>query len=315
MDSIPPAKMRIASIDIGTNTLRLLIGELTEAGTVEKLHIQRVITRLGEGFSQNNGIISELAAQRTIRALSGFADVLSDYRVEHVRAVATSVVRESSNKEEFKERVNTETGLNIEIISGEEEAVLTVNGVLGSVTVTTEDALIFDIGGGSTEYIHVRGNTIISLKSVPLGVIHMTEQYLSNNINSESELAHLTQYIDNILASKLTDFDIPDTSILSLIGTAGTPTTLAAIELKLDPYKPSLVNSFILSRVMIVHMLKKLSSMTAEERLSLTGLEKGREDLIVSGTLTVLRTMNRFSKDSLIVSDGGLLEGVLYSLA
>ncbi len=306
--------MRIASIDIGTNTVRLLIGELSEAGTLEKLDIQRVITRLGEGFSQNNGVITEQAAQRTIRVLSEFKEVLSDYGVEHTRAVATSVVRESSNGVEFKERANTETGLDIEIISGEEEARLTVNGVLGSVALNTEDALIFDIGGGSTEYIHVRENTIISLKSIPLGVVHLTEQYLTYNINSDTELLHLSQHIDNILESGLREFEIPDTNSLSLIGTAGTPTTLAAIEQKLDPYDPSKVNGFLLSREMIENILCKLNSMTALQRLSLPGLEKGREDLIVSGALTTLRTMSKFSKNTLIVSDGGLLEGVLYSL-
>lgn len=306
--------MRIASIDIGTNTLRLLIGELSESGSLEKLHVQRVITRLGEGFSQNNGVLSQVAADRTIRALLEFKNALSDYSVEHTRAVATSVVRESSNKEEFKERVNKETGIDIEIISGDLEAELTVKGVLASVTVTTEDALIFDIGGGSTEYIHVRGGTIISLKSIALGVVHITEKYLTNNINSDTELAHLSDHIDNMLDSELNAFDIRDTESLSLIGTAGTPTTLAAIELKLDPYDPSKVNGFLLSREIIENILKKLNSMTAEQRLLLPGLEKGREDLIVSGTLVTLRTMNKFSKDMLIVSDGGLLEGVLYSI-
>ena len=306
--------MRIASIDIGTNTVRLLVGEISESGSLEKLCVDRVITRLGEGFSKSNGVITPQAADRTIGALSKFKGMLGDYGVERKRAVATSAVRESSNGNEFKERVNKETGLDIEIISGELEAELTVNGVLGCISVTTEDAFIFDIGGGSTEYIHVRSGTVLSLKSTPLGVVHMTEQYLMKHINSDTELSYLTQYIDNILESELKDFDIPDTQSLSLIGTAGTPTTLAAIELKLDPYDPSKVNGFLLSREMIEKILGKLNSMTPEQRLSLPGLEKGREDLIIAGALTTLRTMNRFSKDNLTVSDGGLLEGVLYSL-
>lgn len=307
--------MRIASIDIGTNTVRLLIGELLEQGTVEKLHIERVITRLGEGFLQNKGDISKQAADRTISALCEFSEVLGDFGVEHSKAVATSVLRECTNAQEFIERANRKTGLEIEIISGDEEARLAVNGVLGSVSVSTDDAVIFDIGGGSTEYIHVRGNTTISLKSIPLGVVYLTEQYLTYDINSESELAHLTEHINSIIESELRDFDIPDTNSLSLIGTAGTPTTLAAIELELDPYDPSQVNGFILSREVIVPMLKTLCAMTGKERLSLPGLERGREDLIISGALTTLCTMRRFSKDDLIVSDGGLLEGVLYSLA
>ena len=159
--------MRIASIDIGTNTVRLLIGELSRDGDIEKLHIERVITRLGEGFTENKGLIGEKAAERTIEALRGFEAVLSGYGVECLRAVATSVVRESSNGAAFKEQAVHEAGIDIEIISGEEEARLTVDGVLECVSGYTEDAVVFDIGGGSTEYLHVTEGRVTTLKSVP----------------------------------------------------------------------------------------------------------------------------------------------------
>jgi exopolyphosphatase/guanosine-5'-triphosphate,3'-diphosphate pyrophosphatase len=305
--------MRIASIDIGTNTVRLLIGEISRDGFIRKLHIERVITRLGEGFTQNNRLIGEKAAERTIEALKQFGEVIKKFGVERSRAVATSVVRESSNGVEFKERAIHEAGNNIEIISGEEEAALTVNGVLKSVSVPTDDALVFDIGGGSTEFIHVRKGNVITLKSLPIGVVHLTETYLSNYINSQVELTVLAQHIDSIIESGLTEVDISGQNDVTLIATAGTPTTLAAIELKLDPYDPGRVNGFILTRDMIVHIVEKLSAMTLEERVSVPGLEKGREDLIIAGALTVLSALRRFSKDRLVVSDGGLLEGVLYS--
>lgn len=306
--------MRIASIDIGTNTVRLLIGELSQ-GKVKKLLVERRITRLGEGFKQNSGAMIQGAIDRTIQALSEFSNILKSQNVEHTRAVATSVVRESNNGDEFKERVESETGIDIEIISGDLEAELTVKGVLGSVHIPTSECVIFDIGGGSTEYILVSDNHIKSLKSLPIGVVHLTENYLTNDINSEPELASITHYIDNILDKELRDFKIKDTEDLSLIGTAGTPTTLAAIEKKLVPYDPEKVNGLVLNKSWIEKTLKMLSGMTVNQRLNVPGLEKGREDLIIAGTLATLSTLKRFSSESLIVSDGGLLEGVLYSLA
>lgn len=306
--------MRIASIDIGTNTVRLLVGELSQ-GNVTKLLIERRITRLGEGFKQNDGVMIQSAMDRTIKALTEFSDIIKSQSVERVNAVATSVVRESNNGDEFKQRVESETGLDIEIISGDLEAELTVMGVLGSVHIPKSECVIFDIGGGSTEYILVSDNHVKSLKSLPIGVVHLTETYLSIDINSEPELTTIIQYIDNILDKELKDFKIKDIEDLSLIGTAGTPTTLAAIEQKLVPYDPEKVNGLVLNRDWIEKTLKILASMTAEQRLNVPGLEKGREDLIIAGTIATLCTLKKFSCESLIVSDGGLLEGVLYNLA
>lgn len=305
--------MRIASIDIGTNTVRLLIGELS-GGIVKKLLIERRITRLGEGFKKNGGTMIQSAMDRTLKALIEFKRVLEDYGVEQTRAVATSVVRESDNGNAFKKRVKSEAGIDIEIISGEEEAEITVMGVLGSVHIPTSDCIIFDIGGGSTEYILVRENHIKCLKSLPIGVVYLTEKYLTDNISNDSELTVITQYIDSVLEAELKDFEIRDLNNLTLVGTAGTPTTLAAIEQKLVPYDPQKVNGFVLSKSTVERILEMLSKMTPRERLNVPGLEEGREDLIIAGTLTVLSTFSRFSKDRLIVSDGGLLEGGLYSI-
>lgn len=305
--------MRIASIDIGTNTVRLLVGDL-EGGKVKKLLVERRITRLGEGFNQNGGIMIKSAMDRTLRALNEFSHIIKHQKVERTRAVATSVVRESDNGRAFKERVKTQTGIDIEIISGETEAELTVKGVIGSVHIPSTDCIIFDIGGGSTEYILVSENRVKSLKSLPIGVVHLTEKYLTNDINNEHELTIVTQYIDNILDKELVGFDVDDTRDLTLIGTAGTPTTLASIEQKLVPYDPVKVNGFVLSKSRIEKTVHMLAGMTAEERLKVPGLEKGREDLIIAGTLTVISTLKRFLSESLIVSDGGLLEGVLYSI-
>ena len=304
--------MRIASIDIGSNTLRILVGELRDK-EIKKLYIDRVITRLGGGFAKE-GKITEDAARRSLRALKKFAKIIERYKVKRVRAVATSVVRESQNGSKFLERVEKETGIKTEVISGEEEAELTVNGVLKSVSVDTKYSVIFDVGGGSTEYVFVKKGQVLGLTSTNLGVVHLTERYLKTDIPSNLDIKEISSEIENVLSFELSWIPIVSPTDLTLIGTAGTPTTLAAIQLGLKKYNPDLVNGFILKRDMLTSTFESLIKIPPQERLKIAGLEKGREDVIIPGALIVLQTMDRFSKDNVLVSDGGLLEGVAYSL-
>lgn len=306
--------MRIASIDIGTNTLRLLVLDAEEGKRPRKLYIGREITRLGEGFTDVSKLINQNAMDKSLRALSNFSLIIKEHRVQKLRAVATSAVRESLNGSEFVRRVKKETGIPVEVISGEEEARLTVKGVIDSVSFDTPDCLIFDIGGGSTEYVYVKNREIADIASTDLGVISLTEQYLKSDTGTESELARLNAHIDSILEPTLARFPESDCYALTLIGTAGTPTTLAAIEMRLSRYDPALVNNFTLTKEMIAAILKTLIGMPKQERTKIAGLEKGREDLIISGISITLKTLERFSSDKMLVSDAGLLEGVAYSL-
>ncbi len=304
--------MRTASIDIGTNTIRLLISERTGRGIL-KIYINRVITRLGEGFSDNTRLLNSNAVNRSVAALYDFSKVIKKFHVNKIRAVATSVVRESKNGEEFVKQVADKTGLAVEVISGEEEAKLTVSGVLNSVSVNANNCIIFDIGGGSTEYVHIRSSNIVNLVSTNLGVVHLTEEFLRSEIETEQELANLSIYIKETLQRELENFEVIDKKDLILIGTAGTPTTLAAIELKLKEYNPELVNNFVLSEEMILSTIKKLLNIHKKDRAKITGLEKGREDILVVGALILIETLRKYSQNSVIVSDGGVLEGIAYS--
>jgi len=304
--------MRIASIDIGTNTFRILVGEVKDK-ELKKLYIDRVITRLGGGFSKEKRIPEE-AAGRAIRVLGGFASILKEYEVEKIRAVATSVVRESINGYEFLERVRRETGIRAEVISGEEEARFTVKGVLKSVSVNSGYSVIFDVGGGSTEYVLVEQSEILGLRSTNLGVVHLTERFIEGNLPSKSDIGAISEEIWDVLSSELSWMPKASSNDLTLIGTAGTPTTLAAIELGLEKYDPDLVNGFVLKKNAALKIFDTLIRIPSEERLRIRGLEKGREDVIIPGALIVLKTMERFSKDEILVSDGGLLEGVAYSI-
>jgi len=306
--------LRTASIDIGTNTIRFLISEQTGRGILKKLYINRVITRLGEGFSDNTRLLNSNAVNRSVvAALYDFSKVIKKFNVNKIRAVATSVVRESKNGEEFVKQVADKTGLALEVISGEEEAKLTVLGVLNSVSVNANNCIIFDIGGGSTEYVHIRSSNIVNLVSTNLGVVHLTEEFLRSEIETQQELANLSLYIKETLQRELENFEIIDKKDLILIGTAGTPTTLAAIELKLKEYNPELVNNFVLSEEMILSTIKKLLNIHKKDRAKITGLEKGREDILVAGALILIETLRKYSQNSVIVSDGGVLEGIAYS--
>lgn len=306
--------MRIASIDMGTNTFRLLVSETAGGGSLRKLYVGREITRLGEGLKPGNMLINPGAMDRALKTLSGFSRKLSEYGVGKLRAVATSAVRESLNGTEFVRKVGEETGIPVDVISGDEEARLTVRGVLNSVGFDTPGCIIFDIGGGSTEYVYVNGGEIMNIESTALGVVRLTEKYLAGESDTESDIKALNGHISGALLNALCSFPEGGDGTLTLIGTAGTPTTLAAIELQLSAYDPALVNNHILNREKIESILKTVLSLPRAERTKIPGLEKGREDLIVSGTAVVLETMERFMSDTMVVSDAGLLEGIAYGM-
>jgi len=305
--------LRTASIDIGTNTIRLLICENKDESSIEKLYINRVITRLGQGFSDEKRLLNPNAVKRSLTALKDFSEVIKKYNVKNIRAVATSVVRESENGSDFVKQVAEKTGLRVEVISGEEEAKLTVLGVLNSVSVSAKEIIIFDIGGGSTEYVHIENSNIVNLVSTNLGVVHLTEEFLKSEIETEQELTQLSLNIQKTLQTNLENFEIVNKKDLILIGTAGTPTTLAAIDLKLEEYKPELINNFVLTQQMILSTIEKLIKIPKKDRAKVMGLEKGREDILIAGAIILIETLRKYSQDSVIVSDGGVLEGIAYS--
>jgi len=298
-----------ASIDLGTNTARLLIGSNFN-GNIERRHISRAITRLGGGFSKEKGISRE-AAQRTIATLKEFSVTLNKFNVTELRAVATSAVRDAVNRDEFCHEVRAASGIELEVISGEEEGSLTLLGVRSGLDSIAQTMLVFDVGGGSTEYTLSQGDKILFTKSLPLGVVRLTE--------GKGTHAAISDKIDRELQLLLAEMDtadvIPFIKDATIIATAGTATTLAAIDIGLVDYDYSKVNNHILHVDQIREIYYKLSSLSPAERLiQVTGLEEGREDLIIAGTLLTLKSMEMFACKSLKVSDFGLLEGIMLAL-
>ncbi len=302
-------KFPLAAIDLGTNTARLLISHVDDAGRVAPVVYLRRITRLGGGFTKDRGISAD-ACERTMAALRDFADALRQHHVTGVKAVATSAVRDAANSEEFCAKVLEETGIKLEVIDGETEGLLTLRGVLAEIDNKSADFLVFDVGGGSTEYTLARDGRVLFTESRPLGVVRLSEGKSGRQAMEEKILRELLPVREQMADKGFFPFN----GNTVLVGTAGTATSLATISLKMTDYDYRLVNNYVIGIDEIREILTTLLPLTPEQRLAVPGLEKGREDLIIAGILIILNTMETFGFDKLKVSDFGLLEGTLLAV-
>lgn len=296
-----------AAIDIGSNTIRTLIGSVRDRG-LQRLFFDRVVTRLAEGLKES-GYLKRENVESSIKALRQVAETISRYKVKGVKAVGTEALRIAKNSSDFIERVFRETGIRIKIISGEEEARLTVKGVLSGLD--AGDSLIIDIGGGSTEWViyDSRRSNISNCWSIPIGVVGLFEDHIKHDPPSPSELKALEWFIEDHI--RQLQPCLPDRLDTNLIGTGGTITTLAAIDLSLDHYEPEIVHGYRLAFQRLKDMRNKLISVPLSLRKNIKGLERERADLIIPGIILTIKIMDIFKFDELIVSDYGLLEGLL----
>lgn len=299
----------LAAIDLGTNTVRLLIGCPEQDGSIRPLLLKRHITRLGGGFTKERGISDE-AAERTLTALIEFAEDMRQRGVERVRAVATSAVRDAANREEFCSRIRSSTGISLEVIDGEEEGRLTLDGVLSGLDTTAGNFLVFDVGGGSTEYTVARDREALFTRSLPLGVVRLAEGKGSSAAMTDKVVRELALLSAGMREAGL----LPMPSDSTLVGTAGTATTLAAIDMGMTEYDYRRVNNYTLGIDRIRSIRDRLLPLAPSERLQVPGMERGREDLIIAGIFITLGTMEHFGFTRLKISDFGLLEGVLHSM-
>ncbi len=297
---------RISAIDLGTNTARLLIADCFPDGRFEQVYLSRTIVRLGGGFDRRTGLAAD-AVQRTLDCLHGFRREIDHRGVTLVRAVATSAVRDAANGASFVEQVARETGVQLAIIDGSLEGRLTLLGVLAGLDQQPQQLLMFDVGGGSTEYSIARGGRPLFVQSLPLGVVRLTE----GKTEAVAMVDKIDRELDGLVQAITEEHLIPDPAKNLLVGTAGTATTLAAISLGMAEYDYRRVNNHVLTRSEVQRIHDLLAPLTPSERLKIAGLEPGREDLIIAGTLITLHTMERFGFDRMTVSDYGLLEGLV----
>ncbi len=301
-----------AGIDIGTLTCRLLIAELTSSGTLRELHSDRRILRLGQGVDRDR-ILRGDAMERVAETLGEWRMVMDRYELAAFTAVATSAVRDAENRGEFVRLVRERTGLQVEIISGEEEAHRTVLGIRSGLPSGVSDVLALDIGGGSTEFILDLPNQATMMRSVDIGVVRLCERVLHHDPPTSEEIRQAREWVRNETVAAVADLALPVG--LTFVGTAGTITALAAMAQQLPSYEPARIHNYCLARTVVQDLESTLLVRTKAERAGLPGLERNREDVIAAGAIILRTVMETVGIPSLLVSDLGLREGVLINLA
>jgi exopolyphosphatase/guanosine-5'-triphosphate,3'-diphosphate pyrophosphatase len=311
--------MILAGIDIGTNTLRLLVAE-TGPDSFRELCSERRITRLGQDLDRT-GMLSRDARERSISALLDFRDHIHQHAALYTAAIGTSALRKASNTPAFIDDVRKRTGLEISVITGQEEARLTLLGVSrvlrGARSAKAwgdplRSSLVIDIGGGSTEIIMTSPGAEPVMVSLPLGAVYLTERFVKHDPPSVEELEALRRAIRAELRAHEGEMKTDSAGIFA--GTAGTVTTLAAMEQGLTEYDPERINRFTLTREAITGIVALLSTSTLRERKNIPGLESGREDIILAGAMVAQEIMERYGYREMFVSDWGLREGIIIDL-
>ena len=287
---------RVAAIDIGTNSTRLLVGD----------ERRTVITRLGRGVDRT-GRLDEGAVTRTIDVLRDYAAVISDAGASQVRVVATSAARDAANREDFFTAAAEVLGVRPEVLTGEEEGRLAFLGAISDLDTADGPFLVFDIGGGSTEFV-VGGDRADQVLSVDTGSVRLTEQWLHSDPPTAEELSMAVSvvraYLDDVTR------EMPATrSAACLVGLAGTVTTIAAVEL--GGYDRDRVHHFRLSRNAAEDVFRTLATEPLADRRANPGLEADRADVIVGGCCILVAIMRHFDVDSILVSESDLLDGIV----
>ncbi len=298
--------MDAAVIDVGSNTIRMVIGEC-RAGKLIPHRYEREIVRLAGDFNPQTGLAAA-SMERALTALRKFQTILIHEHISHCRVVGTAALRRAINRDQFIDRLYAETSLSLEVISGDEEARLTAQGVLSVVRPPVDSAIIVDIGGGSTEFICVVDGKLRFQKSYPVGVVRLAEECSSPAVRKKEMCRIVDDFFSQLNTRHLDQPGCP------IVGTAGTVTTLAAIDLKLDQYDQDKINNHSLSVSCLNSLKVQLEQLPRREREQLAGMERGRGDLILPGLELVLVLLKRADATSLIVADAGLLEGAFLHL-
>jgi len=297
---------RAACIDIGTNSVLLLIAEQSPRGPVALVE-QATITRLGQGVDRS-GQLSEEACERTLACLAKYAGIIAEHGVTQVVAVGTSAMRDASNGAEFRARAAELLGTEPQVISGDEEAELTFAGALSGLELSGP-LVVFDVGGGSTEIIvgeaAPASEHVTHARSLNVGSVRLFERFLAHDPPTHEECDAVRKYV----ASELANYG-PIPNQKTLVGVAGTVTTLAAIDLKLKTYDEATVHGARLSARRVREIAADLAQLSTAERKRLAGLAPERADVIVAGALLVHEVLLWAQCEELVVSDRGVRWGL-----
>jgi len=303
---------RLAGVDIGTLTCRLLIADLLPGKGLKEIRSERRILRLGEGVDQTKRL-SGTAMDRVVQCLREWRELIDAAHVESVAVVATSAVRDAANRDEFLDRVKREAGFEVEIITGDEEARRTLLGIRSSLPDGVIDMLALDIGGGSTEFILDRRGEKPVVRSIDIGVVRLCERLLHHDPPTDEELHQAREWVARETKTAVAGMGHYQTA--TFVGTAGTITSLAAMAQQLPTYEPARIHNYQLQLDTVQELEQTLLSRKKADRSGLPGLEKGREEVIAAGAIIIRTIMETLGVPVVLVSDLGLREGVLLDLA
>jgi exopolyphosphatase/guanosine-5'-triphosphate,3'-diphosphate pyrophosphatase len=302
--------MRVAVVDMGTNSTRLLVADVVD-GRVSEVERRSTVTRLGRGVDTSRQLAAE-AIEDVCRTVGEYIEVYESLGAERVTAIATSAVRDAANSGAFLAELRERFALDARILEGAEEAGLVYLGAFTGRS-AADTTLVVDIGGGSTELVVGSGGEVGFYASLQAGTVRHTERHLRTDPPDPGQLDELASDVRSLIDAELTGEAIA--AAAEGIAVAGTPTSLAAIDQELDPYDPDRVHGYRLPFESIQRMCSLLSSMTLEERLKVTGLHPGRAPTIVAGVVILIQVLRAFGLKEIEVSEHDILYGAALEAA
>jgi exopolyphosphatase / guanosine-5'-triphosphate,3'-diphosphate pyrophosphatase len=298
--------MRISSIDIGTNTILLLIVNTDDNSILSVLHDEQQIPRLGKGVDERR-LISKETFSRILPFFQHYVHVSKEYAVDRILAAGTSALRDAVNREDFCSFIFENTGIRIEILSGDEEAEWTYRGGISGFSAKASQFTVLDIGGGSTEIITGTHHTILSKKSLDIGCVRISERFLHSDPPSQKQISEARLFLKQAFATIQNEH--LDTTFP--IGVAGTLTTLGAIQLQLQSYDPIKITGYSLKKEEVSEIVQRLQMMTIEQIRAIPQISPGRLDIILAGSLILEEFLFATGISSITVSDRGLRYGLV----
>lgn len=306
----PDLAHRLAAVDIGTNSIRLIIAEALRGGNYRVLDEEKETTRLGRQLN-STGRLDAQAVEQSLQALRGMKQIAQGYQVRELRVIATCAVREASDGPDFCRRVKEEIGLDVEVITSRQEAHLAFLSVVRSFALDGKNVAVADIGGGSTEIILASGNMIEAVYSTPLGAVRLTEMYGDDQIPSDHDYERLVRGIDRELRRRTGKLILRPHL---LIGSGGTFTTLGEMVMCAKGRDGLPLRGYEITHAEVRHLLDRIRKLNPKARRNLPGLSPDRADIIVAGVAIVDRLMERFQVNRLQIHDRGVRDGLLLTM-
>lgn len=300
---------RVAAIDCGTNSIRLLIADISNGIFKEVVRSMEVV-RLGQGVDKNKSFHPD-AIKRTLDAVEMFSEVIASKGVERIRFCATSATRDATNRSLFTDGVRGILGVEVEVIPGEEEAMLSFNGATKELMQSDAPYLVVDIGGGSTEFVF-GSNKVENAKSVDIGCVRMSERHFTSQPAAMDQVARAIIDIDSAIAQAASV--VPISNAKTLVAVAGTATTVAAAALELKDYDRHLIHLARISAEKVHKVSAMFQSMNKDEIANLGYMHPGRVDVITAGSLVLSRVMAATGASEFVASESDILDGMAWSL-